>query len=136
LAGFYIPRTQFGKPSILMSDNRTPPPLPASDISIPYAARASLASQYPPPPDLSQSASMRMLMPVGRSGLAIAAGYLGLLSCLAIPGPLALIISILAVRDIKTHPEKHGMGRAVFGLIMGILGSITLIVFAVTVIVR
>jgi len=117
-----------------MPDNRTPPPLPPSDMSIPYAARASLASQYPPPPDLGQNAGMRMLMPVGRSGLAIAAGYLGLFSFLVIPAPLALIISIFAIRDIKSDHKKHGMGRAVFGLIMGILGSIALVIFTVALI--
>jgi hypothetical protein len=25
----------------------------------------------------------------------------------------------VAVRDIKKHPERHGMGRAIFGLVMG-----------------
>ena len=69
---------------------------------------------------------MRWLLPVGRSGWAIAAGYLGLFSFVPIFAPIALIISIVAIRDIKKHPQRHGMGRAIFGLIMGILGSIFL----------
>ena len=74
---------------------------------------------------------MRMLMPVGRSGWAIAAGYLALFSVLILPAPLALITAILAIRDIKRskgspHP-KHGMGRAIFGLVMGIAGSLVLL---------
>jgi GYF domain 2/Domain of unknown function (DUF4190) len=108
-----------------------PPPLPRADEAIPYAGRATLASMYPPPADLGKSAGMRMLMPVGRSGLAIAAGYLGLFSFVIIPAPIALIISIMAIRDIKKHPETHGMGRAVFGLIMGILGSLAILVLVV-----
>lgn len=68
-----------------------------------------------------------MLLPVGRSGWAIAAGYLGLFSLIILPAPIALIVSIVAIRDIRQsrtwdHP-KHGMGRAIFGLVMGILGT-------------
>lgn len=73
---------------------------------------------------------MRMLLPVGRSGWAIAAGYLGLFAVLAVPAPFALLTSILAIREIRrsrNSPKKlHGMGRAVFGLIMGILGTLFL----------
>lgn len=68
-----------------------------------------------------------MLMPVDRSGWAIAAGYLGLFGLIIFPAPLALIASILAIRDInksqKTDKPKYGMGRAIFGLIVGILGT-------------
>lgn len=64
-------------------------------------------------------AVMRMLLPVGRSGYAIAAGYLGLVSLLVIPAPLAIIFGILAILDIKKNTHKHGMGRAIFGIITG-----------------
>lgn len=68
-----------------------------------------------------------MLLPVGRSGLAIAAGYLGLFSIIILPAPICLIVSILAIRDIRKHRHdphpKHGMGRAIFGLVMGLLGT-------------
>ena len=69
-----------------------------------------------------------MILPVGRSGLAIAAGYAGLLSILFFPAPLALLLGILAILDIKRNPEKHGMGRAVFALIMGGIFSVILLV--------
>ncbi len=75
---------------------------------------------------------IRMLLPVGRSGLAIAAGYLGLFGFLIVPAPLALIVSILAILDIRksrsTPKPKYGMGRAIFGLIVGILGTILLVI--------
>ena len=74
--------------------------------------------------DIGQDAGMRMLLPVGRSGWAIAAGYMGLLSVLGLFAPFALFFGIMAVRDINKNPEKHGLGRAWFGIVMG--GLITL----------
>ena len=95
----------------------------------------SLPPQLPPPPaqHLGDDAGIRLLLPVGRSGWAIAAGYLGLFSLIVLPAPISLLVSIIAIRDIRkskgsAHP-KHGMGRAIFGLIMGILGT-TLILSA------
>ena len=104
-----------------------PPPLPAG----PQNAPPPMAMLYTPPPgyhqpDIGQNAGMRMILPVGRSGWAIAAGYLGLVSFVVVPAPVALIISIIAILDIKKHPDRHGMGRAIFGLIMGILGTVAL----------
>jgi predicted acyltransferase len=81
-----------------------------------------------PPKSLGDDAGMRLLLPVGRSGLAIAAGYLGLISVLLLPAPLAVLFGILAIRDIQKHPDKHGMGRAIFGLVLGGLGTIVLVV--------
>ncbi len=69
---------------------------------------------------------MRMILPVGRSGWAIAAGYLGLFSLLILPAPFALVTGILAVIDIKRHPQRHGMGRAIFGIVMGLLGTLVI----------
>src|SRR3981081_1644183 len=66
---------------------------------------------------------LRMMLPVGRSGLETAAGYAGLFGVVVVPAPLALILGILAIVDLRKHPEKHGMGRAVFGTIIGVLGS-------------
>ena len=80
-----------------------------------------------PPPSLGDDPAIRMLLPVGRSGLAIAAGYAGLFAVLAFPAPIALLLGLLAIRDLKKNPKKHGMGRAIFGLIMGIVFSIPLI---------
>ncbi len=83
----------------------------------------------PPNQNLGDDAGMRILMPVGRSGFAIAAGYLGLFSVLLFPAPLAIIFGIIAVIDINRHQEKHGLGRAYFGIIMGCLCSFALIAF-------
>ena len=68
--------------------------------------------------------ALKFVIPIGRSGWAIAAGYLGLLSLLPFFGILALIIGVVAVRDIKRHPERLGLGRAWFGIVMGALTSL------------
>jgi hypothetical protein len=48
-----------------------------------------------------------------------------------IPAPLALITGIIAIIDIRkstgSSKPKHGMGRAIFGIIMGTLGSAFLV---------
>lgn len=80
--------------------------------------------------DLGQNAGMRMILPVGRSGWAIAAGYLGLFAFVVLPAPLALLIAIIAIVDIRKHRNdpspRHGMGRAVFGLVTGAVGTVVL----------
>ncbi len=69
------------------------------------------------------NATMAMILPVGRSGWAIAAGYLALISILIIPAPLALITGIVGMIEIRRNPKKRGMGRAIFGIVMGSLGT-------------
>ena len=81
---------------------------------------------FAPPKDIGDDPAMRLLLPVGRSGLAIAAGYAGLFSLIILPAPIALLLGSLAIIDIRKHPKKHGMGRAVFGVIMGIIGTLVL----------
>jgi hypothetical protein len=90
-----------------------------------------LAPLLPGPPPLPSTLAndpvARALLPVGRSGWAIAAGYLGLFSLLVAPAPLAIAAGLLALADMRRHPEKLGMGRTVFGLVMGALGTVALV---------
>jgi hypothetical protein len=81
---------------------------------------------------IEENATIRMLIPIGRSGWAIAAGYAGLFAVLCFPAPIAIILGIIAIRDIKKHPKRHGMGRAIFGLVMGILFTILAILTMIT----
>jgi hypothetical protein len=74
----------------------------------------------------------RALLPVGRTPLAIIAGYLGLFSILCVPAPIALAVGIWAVIDLKKKPGMHGMGRAVFGIVMGALGTISIAIAIVS----
>ncbi|MBR1920987.1 MAG: DUF4190 domain-containing protein [Kiritimatiellae bacterium] len=78
--------------------------------------------------DPENSAAIRLVLPVGRTPLSIVAGYLGLLSPILILAPVSLIVGILAIRDLKAHPDKHGLGRAWFGTIMGGVFSIFAVV--------
>lgn len=94
---------------------------PAPVLPIEYAS-----PQSGPQHSLGDDAATRWLLPVGRSGWAIAAGYLGLFSVIFFPAPLALICSIIAIRDIRKHPNRHGMGRAIFGLVMGLIFTVGL----------
>ncbi|HXD86801.1 MAG TPA: DUF4190 domain-containing protein [Urbifossiella sp.] len=69
---------------------------------------------------------LQYVIPINTSGLAIAAGYVGLISVLCFPAPFALILGILALRQLKRNPKLHGKGRAIFAIVMGILFTIPL----------
>lgn len=95
--------------------------------TVTIAAPAGMQPAMQPPmhaPSQSNadSVGMRMLIPVGRSPWAIIAGYLGLFSVLIFPAPFALILGVIAIIDIRKN-NSHGMGRAIFGILMGILGT-------------
>ena len=109
----------------------SPPPLPPRSED-PYVAQVSPPSPPAREHRIGDDLGVRVLLPVGRSGWAIAAGYFGLFSLVVLPAPMALILSIIAIRDIKksknTDKPKYGMGRAVFGLVMGILGTIIILI--------
>ena len=53
---------------------------------------------------------MRALLPVGRSGWAIAAGYLGLFSMLFVFAPFAILCGWLAIRDIVATRRNTAWG--------------------------
>lgn len=112
-------------------------PLPAAGVDVcPYCGTDLTAPVSAPRPTAhtgAESAGMRMLLPVGRSGWAIAAGYLGLISVLGFPGPLAIICSVIAFRDLRKNKELHGMGRAIFGLIAGVCGTILLVLVLIVI---
>jgi len=92
-----------------------------------------VASAPPRPTRLEDEPAIRMLLPVGRSGLAIAAGYAGLFAVIPIFSLIAILLGILAIRDIKRNPGKHGMGRAIFGLTMGVLCTIGYLILLINI---
>lgn len=67
--------------------------------------------------------AMQQLAPRARSKWAVAAGYLGLCSVIIFPGPFALVIGIVALRDLKQHPDKAGKAGAMIGIVMGALAT-------------
>lgn len=99
-----------------------------AELASPFAPHSGAAHPYPKPAPLGDDPAIRMLLPVGRSGWAIAAGYFGLFSVLCFPAPLSVILGVIAIVHLRRNPKLHGMGRAVFGLVMGVLGCIPLVV--------
>lgn len=96
----------------------------AAEADVCAKCGVSVAKSNGAAPNDSRDAVMRLIVPVDRSGLAIAAGYLGLFSLIPIFGIFALITGVLALKDIKKYPDKHGKGRAWFGIIMGSLATL------------
>lgn len=82
----------------------------------------------PPAPEWIDASDplTRIVLPVGRTGLSIVAGYAGLCSILLFPAPVALGLGIAALAELKRRPEKYGRGRAIFAIIAGGLGSVLL----------
>jgi hypothetical protein len=93
------------------------------------------AEPPPPPPSAAPPADPpsleRWILPTGRSGWAIAAGYLGLLALVVVPAPIALLVGIVALRDLGRRPHLGGRGRAWFGTVAGALGTIALVALLV-----
>lgn len=85
-------------------------------------------SRYPP---AGADPALRWILPVGRSGLAIAAGYLGLFATVLVPAPIALVTGVVALRDLNRHPDKLGRGRAWFGIVMGAAFTVLLVLMLV-----
>ncbi len=68
-----------------------------------------------------------MIAPIGQSPLAIASGYVGLFSlALCFLGPVAILLGVLGVRQIRNNPKMHGMYRAIIGIVLGAISSVGL----------
>lgn len=74
---------------------------------------------------------LHYVIPINTSGLAIAAGYVGLISVLCFPAPVALVLGILALRQLKKNPKLHGRGRAVFAIVMGVIFTLLPVVIVI-----
>ena len=78
-------------------------------------------------PQGARDRSVEALIPVNRTGLSIAAGYAGLFAVLVVTAPIALVLGVLALRDLRDKPDVGGRGRAWFGLVAGALGTLVLV---------
>ena len=75
---------------------------------------------------------MRAVLPVGKTPMAISAGWAGLISLLCcFLGPVAIVLSIVALVELNRDPEKRGKGRAIFGLVAGSIATIIAILFLI-----
>ena len=107
-----------------------PPGNPFSDQPPPpYGPGAPYpGGQYPgpygPPQRIEDDPAMRWVLPVGQSVWSIVAGYLGLFSLLCfILGPFAVLCGIVAIFDLKKNPRLSGWGRAIVGIVLGVIAS-------------
>ena len=75
-----------------------------------------------------------LVIPHKVSALAVVAGYVGLLSIVCFPAPIAIILGILALIDLRKRPGRTGYGRAIFAIVMGSIALIVgLVVLVLTV---
>jgi hypothetical protein len=92
----------------------------------PYATPTGYPQPYPYPPPQDDHA-MRWVIPVGTSGWAIASGYCGLLSlAVCFLGPVAIFCGVMAIRETNADPNLGGLGRAIFGIVTGLIGTVGL----------
>lgn len=92
------------------------------------------APGFPPPgsagPEPHIDPGLKLLVPIGTSPTAIAAGYLGLFSLFCgLLGPIAIVVGIVGLRQGKKHPESAGTARCIVGIALGAVS--TLILFAI-----
>ena len=86
-----------------------------------------IARRVTKPTDDPGAASL--LVPIGVSGWAVAAGYLGLLSCIpCLGGPFGLlaigcgVMALMKGRNAGTFGKASGVMRAVVGITCGVIG--------------
>ena len=100
-------------------EQTVPPVMPPNAVPPPMSEYPRGPQYVPGPPTNANDDAMRFVIPLNPSALAVIAGYVGMFSILAIPAPFAILFGVLALRDLKRHPEKTGSGRAWFGIIVG-----------------
>ena len=114
-----------------MQSSWTPPPGwfpdPARAGTVRWWDGHNWTHHLAPAPHTGPTEAEKWLLPVGRSGWAIAAGYLGLFSLLGVFAPFSIAASSIALWHLGKRPDLIGRGRAIFGLVMGILGTLLLI---------
>ena len=79
-------------------------------------------------PEPETDPTLKFVVPLNTSALAIIAGYVGLISVLCFPAPFALLLGILALQHLKKNPKLDGKGRAIFAIVMGAIFSVPLVI--------
>ena len=105
------------EPAISGTSPSPPPPPPPQIGTVPMTSNPGAFAGTDP--------ALAILVPVGRTATSVIAGYLGIVSIfLGFPGPISVIVGILALKELNASPEKLGHGRAWFGIIAGIIGTL------------
>ena len=72
---------------------------------------------------------LEMVIPINRSGLSIAAGYVALFNIpFVIMAPIGIVLGVLGLHDIKEHPGRAGSGRCWFAIVYGSLTILFIVV--------
>ena len=139
-------------PTAFMPAIAPPPPVPPRPVP-PPAPRPPLVQDEPLPPTIppqrgllvapprppvphSEFMANRRVPPAGTPpapvtdsrprGMAQAAFISGCLSIFLCPAPIAIVIGILGILDVRRVPGRVGIGRSIFGLGAGLVGSVAL----------
>ncbi|MDT0166460.1 DUF2510 domain-containing protein [Actinotalea sp. AC32] len=100
-------------------------------VTRPWDGQVYPAWGTPPAPENGPRNVVHWLLPVGRSWQSITAGYLGLLALgIWVLGPFAIATGVWALVRASKH-EGHGRGRAITGIVCGLVGTAILVAFAV-----
>ena len=119
------------------SPETTPAPVAVASPAAPapYAYLPATGGAYRTAPagvGASPADPIHWLLPTGRSGWSIAAGYVALFAFLLWPlGPVAVGLGIAGLRD-SARTGTHGRGRAWFGIVVGALATLACLLFAVS----
>jgi hypothetical protein len=118
---------------VLSGAERTNPYVPPNPFADDQIVQAAMV--YPPPHSRPEdNAALRMVVPIGQSPLALISGYLGLISlAFCFLGPVAVILGILGIRQIRNNPHMHGSYRAIIGIALGAISTVGLIAILVAI---
>ncbi len=100
-----------------------------------------LGDYLPPPPRDGNTnealEGLQYILPTNTTILSILASYAGLFAVLVFPAPIALLLGIIALLDVRKKKRLGqkigGAGRAIFAIVMGGLFTIPLIMFLLNV---
>jgi len=93
-----------------------------------------MASPAPAPQKSSDEKALEWILPINRSGWAIAAGYVAMFSFpLLFIAPIALILGVIGLLHANKK-QKLGKGRAIFAIVYGGIMTIALIALTIAII--
>jgi Protein of unknown function (DUF2510)/Domain of unknown function (DUF4190) len=120
-AGWYADPYAYGTLRWFDGATWTPNVAPAPASALPPAPRVGAAPSDP----------VHWLVPTGRSGQSIVAGYVALFATVIWPlGPVALCLGLWALSTSR-RTGTHGRGRAVFAIVVGALATLATLAWLV-----
>lgn len=78
-------------------------------------------SEVPPPPPPAAGTQPRT------SGLAIASMVLGILSCVCLPAPVAIVLGVVALVQMGKDPNLKGKGFAIAGIVLPLVMAVAVV---------